>query len=54
MVSLLITLLVAILIVAVLFYAVDLLGMDGRLSNLLKLVVIVLALVVVLQRSGVV
>lgn len=52
--SILITLLIAIVIVAALFYAIDLLSMDGRLANLLKVVVLAIAILVVLQCSAVI
>lgn len=57
MVSLLITIAVAIAIVVVLFIAIDYfasaVGGDSRLWLLLKGVVVIIALVMVLQRTGV-
>ncbi len=54
MTSLLIAVLIAVLIVAVLIYAIDLIpGLDGRLAGILKLAVVILAIVIVIQRTGV-
>jgi hypothetical protein len=53
MTALLITILLAILIVAVLFYAIGLIpGIDAGMANILRLAVLIVAVVVVVQRTG--
>lgn len=54
MMSLLVTILLAILIVAVLFYAIGLIpGLDGNMANLLRLVILIGAVIIVIRYSGV-
>ena len=50
--SVLILLLVVIVIAAVACYAIDLVGLDPRMASLAKLLIIVIALVYMLTRSG--
>ena len=50
--SILILLLIVLVIAAVAIYAVDLAGLDPRLAQLNKLIIIVIALVYLLTRSG--
>ncbi len=53
MLTLLVTILIALLIVGCIVYAIDLLGLDARISMILKLLVAVIAIVLVAQRAGV-
>ena len=50
--GILILALIVIIVAALLIYAVDMIGLDGRLSQLLKLLVVVVAALVIITRSG--
>ena len=50
--SILILALVVIIVAALLIYAVDMIGLDARLSQLLKVLIVVVAALVIITRSG--
>ena len=52
--TILIFALVLILIVALLVYAIDIIPVDARLATLAKVIVILIAVILLLQRAGLV
>ena len=50
--SILILALVVIIVAFLLIYAVDLMGIGGRLAQLIKVLIVVIAALVIITRSG--
>lgn len=52
--SLLIAILVIVLITALILYLVDMLPVDGRLKNIIRIIVVFIAILMSLQKTGLV
>lgn len=50
--DILILILIVVIVAALLIYAVDVIGMGGRLAQLIKALIVVIAAVVIITRSG--
>lgn len=53
MVSLLIAVIIAVIIMAVLFYAIDWAGLSGPPASIIKLVIILAAILIIIRKTGV-
>ncbi len=50
--DILILALIVLIVAAILIYAVDLIGMGGRLAQIVKALIVVIAALVIITRSG--